>query len=198
MNSRSRTSIILSGVALGMLGLAFASKPLYDAFCRATGYGGTTQRAEAASGVVLDRPVTVRFDANVAPDLGVEFKPVQHAETVQLGQNGLAFYRMTNLSSEPVTTIATFNVTPFKAGSYFRKVECFCFQEQHLAPGESVEMPVVYFVDPSLADQRRLEDVQTITLSYTAYRSLEEAAEDAVQKAADASASNGPAADGGA
>jgi cytochrome c oxidase assembly protein subunit 11 len=194
MNARTRTSLMLAGAAAGMLGLAFASKPLYDAFCRATGYGGTTQRADAASGVTLDRTVTVRFDANVSPDLGVRFEPAQHAETVHLGENGLAFYRMTNVSPEPVTVIATFNVTPFKAGSYFRKVECFCFQEQHLAAGESVEMPVVYYVDPEMAGQRRLEDVQTITLSYTAYRSLEEAAQDASEDAA----SNGPAGEGGA
>jgi cytochrome c oxidase assembly protein subunit 11 len=190
VNARSRTSLILAGVAAGMLGLAFASKPLYDAFCRATGYGGTTQRAETGADVVLDRAVTVRFDANVSPNLGVEFEPAQRLETVRLGENGIAFYRMTNVTAEPVSVIATFNVTPFKAGSYFRKIECFCFKEQHLAPGESVEMPVVYYVAPELADQRRLEDVQTITLSYTAYRSLEEAAEDA--------ASNGPAADSGA
>jgi cytochrome c oxidase assembly protein subunit 11 len=183
MTGRTRTPLLLSALAMIMLAGAFASKPLYDAFCRATGYGGTTQRAEAPSGEMLERTVTVRFDANAAPHAPVEFRPLQAHEDLRLGENGMAFFRVANISNQPVTVVATFNVTPFKAGPYFKKVECFCFTEQHLEVGESVEMPVIYYVDPAMADAPRLDDVREITLSYTFFRSLEDAADQADEAA---------------
>lgn len=182
MSPNTRTSLVLAAVAVGMLGAAFAAKPLYDTFCRVTGYGGTTQRADAASAQTLERTVTVRFDANAAAGAHVEFAPLQRQQTVRLGENGLAFFRAANPTSEPVTVIATFNVTPFKAGPYFRKLECFCFTEQRLEPGEEVEMPVAYHVDPAMAEEPRLDDVSTITLSYTFFHSLEDAADLAASK----------------
>lgn len=173
----ARTPLILSALALTMLGAAFAAKPLYDAFCRATGYGGTTQRAEAAAAEVRDRTVTILFDANAAIDAPVDFAPLQRSETLRLGENGLAVFRVHNRAATPVTVVANFNVTPFKVGSYFQKIECFCFKEQRLEAGESVDMPVLYYVDPSLADEPRMDDVREITLSYTFFRSLEDMAE---------------------
>ena len=172
MNGKTRTPILLSALAVTMLGGAFASKPLYDTFCRVTGFGGTVQRADDGADRVLDRTVTVRFDANAARSAPITFGPLQRSQTVRLGENGLAFFEVENATDEPIDITATFNVTPFKAGVYFRKLECFCFTEQHLEPGERVEMPVVYFVDPELADERRLDDVHTITLSYTFFRSV--------------------------
>jgi cytochrome c oxidase assembly protein subunit 11 len=195
MDARSRTSLALVAVAVAMLGAAFASKPLYDAFCRATGYGGTTQRAAKGADRVLDRTMVVRFDANASPDAGVIFKPMQSEETVRLGESTLAFFTVENLSAEPVDVVASFNVTPFKAGTYFRKIECFCFKQQRLEAGESLGMPVLYFVDPLLDENDYLDDVQTITLSYTMYRSLEDAAADAAASAANRPMP-GPAGDG--
>jgi cytochrome c oxidase assembly protein subunit 11 len=176
MNAKSRTALALSAIAATMLAGAFASKPLYDAFCRATGFGGETQRADAGAVDILDRTVTVLFDANVAQELPIEFAPVQRSQTLRLGENGLAFFRATNLTDRELSVVATFNVTPFKAGPYFNKIECFCFTDQTLGPGESVEMPVIFYVDPALADRPSLDDVGAITLSYTMFSSLEDAA----------------------
>jgi cytochrome c oxidase assembly protein subunit 11 len=162
-----RLLIICGGVAVGMVGMSFAAVPLYDLFCRVTGYGGTTQAAAKASDTVLDRTVTVRFDANTAAGVPWEFRPLQKEVKVKLGQVGLAFYQAKNVSGAPSTGTATFNVTPAKAGIFFNKLECFCFQEQTLEAGESMEMPVQFFVDPSLAEERYLDNVTTITLSYT-------------------------------
>lgn len=156
--------------AVGMLGLAYAAVPLYAMFCQVTGYGGTTQRVEKPSSTVLDRVVTVRFDSNVAPGLGWQFEPVQHTVDVKIGENTLAFYRAVNTSGRPVAGTATFNVTPEIAGSYFNKIECFCFQEQLLAPGESIDMPVSFFVDPAIVEDRSgAGELTQITLSYTFY-----------------------------
>ena len=159
---------------IAMVGLSYASVPLYDLFCRVTGYGGTTQQAEAASDVILDRDVTIRFDASTNSALPWEFKPEQLKMDLKVGQSGMAFYRATNTGSEPVTGTATFNVTPQKVGQYFVKVECFCFTEQKLNPGETVDMPVEFFVDPAIADDPNMDDIKTITLSYTFFRMDEE------------------------
>ncbi len=160
--------------ALAMLGLAFASKPLYDTFCRVTGFGGTTQVAESAASRVLDRTVSVSFDANVnsAP---LEFRPSQRAIEVKLGQNALAYYEVTNTSDHPVQAIASYNVTPYKSGLYFNKLECFCFDVQTYMPGETVTLPVIFFVDPRMDDVERLDDIQNITLSYTFFEADSEA-----------------------
>ncbi|GIK99865.1 MAG: hypothetical protein BroJett029_40740 [Alphaproteobacteria bacterium] len=170
-SSRNRAvAMVAVGVVAGMVGLAYASVPLYRLFCQVTGYGGTTQRAEAASEVVADRKITVRFNADVNSRLPWRFAPEQREVTLAIGETGLAFYRATNQSAETVTGTATFNVTPFKAGPYFNKIECFCFTEQALEPGQSVDMPVTFFVDPAILEDPDLADVHTITLSYTFFR----------------------------
>ena len=160
-------AVVLLGVAGGMAGLAYASVPLYQLFCQVTGYGGTTQVADRAPDRVLDRVITVRFNADVSKSLAWRFRPVQRSIDVRLGEQALAFYAARNDSSVPTTGTATFNVTPAKAGRYFNKVDCFCFDEQTLAPGTSADMPVTFFIDPKMADDRNLDDVTTITLSYT-------------------------------
>ena len=161
-----RVGAILGCVAVGMLGMAYAAVPLYQLFCQMTGYGGTTQRVTKASDKVLDRTITIRFDANVN-GLAWSFEPVVRTMKVRIGENALAFYRATNTSDNPLTGTATFNVTPDIAGSFFNKLECFCFKEQRLEPGETVDMPVSFYVDPSLVDDKDATRLSTITLSYT-------------------------------
>ncbi len=161
------TAIVLIGVAGGMAGLSYASVPFYRWFCQVTGYGGTTQVADRLPERVLDRVITVRFNADVSASLAWRFRPAQRSIDVRLGEQALAFFAARNESDAPTTGTATFNVTPAKAGSYFTKIACFCFDEQTLAPGQSADMPVTFFIDPDLADDRNLDDVTTITLSYT-------------------------------
>ncbi|MCG8505781.1 MAG: cytochrome c oxidase assembly protein [Sphingomonadales bacterium] len=164
-NGRLALSLLL--VAGGMVGMSYAAVPLYDLFCRVTGYGGTTNVAEAVSDEVLERRIKVRFVANTHRDLAWEFAPAQTALTIKVGEQGLAFYRASNYSDRRITGTATFNVSPHKAGYYFTKVECFCFVEQTLEPGESVDMPVMFFVDPEIDEDRNLDEVTEIALSYT-------------------------------
>ncbi len=165
--SNARIGVILASVVCGMVGLAFASVPLYRLFCQVTGYGGTTQVAETLPEASSDRVITVRFDASVHPGLPWSFQPEQREERVYVGENGLVFYLAKSLVDRPTTGMATFNVTPLKAGQYFNKVACFCFDEQTLQAGEEVEMGVSFFIDPAILDDRNLDDVNTITLSYT-------------------------------
>ena len=162
-----KTALIVSGVVAGMVGMSFAAVPAYRAFCQVTGWNGTTQRASAGADRTLARTILVRFDATVGQGLAWRFKPEQVSQTLRIGETGLAFYEAENLTARPVTGRASYNVSPAKAGIYFKKIECFCFTEQTLQPGEKVSMPVTYFVDPALADDANLDDVQTITLSYT-------------------------------
>lgn len=162
-----KTATIVAGVVAGMVALSFAAVPAYKAFCQITGFDGTTQRADKAADRVLARTITIRFDATVGEGLPWAFEPEQVDQTLHVGETGLAFYSATNLTDRPVTGRATFNVQPAKAGVYFKKIECFCFTEQTLKPGETVSMPVTYFIDPAIADAANLDDVQTITLSYT-------------------------------
>ena len=173
-------AIGLIGVVAGMAGLAYASVPLYRLFCQVTGYGGTTQAAAAAPGVRGEaRMITVRFDATVSPSLPWRFEPALRAVEVAVGEERLAYFRATNLSDRPATGMATFNVTPHKAGLYFKKLACFCFDRQVLEPGESVEMPVSFYVDPEIAGDPNLDEVKTITLSYTFFAAVgEDAATD--------------------
>lgn len=166
MASNRKTVFLLTGVGVAMLALGFASKPLYDTFCKVTGYGGTTQYAEDNLSEILDRTVRVSFDANVN-GLPWDFVPEQRDMTVQLGQTGLAYYKVKNNSDTPMVGTATFNVTPIKAAPFFVKTECFCFTEQRIEPGQEISMPVLYFVDPQLDEDKRLLDVKDITLSYT-------------------------------
>ncbi len=159
---------IAGGVGLTMLGLAFASKPLYDTFCRVTGFGGTTRVATAAPSAVLDRTIEVRFDANVA-NAPLLFRPLQVSHELPLGAHGLATYEVTNTSNEAISIMAGYNVTPHVAGRYFNKLECFCFEERIIGAGETKTLPVVFFVAPELAEERQLNSLTTITLSYTFY-----------------------------
>jgi cytochrome c oxidase assembly protein subunit 11 len=166
-----RTASLAALLVLAMLGLAFASVPLYRLFCQVTGLGGTTQRAEAATvpGAVAGKIVWVRFDANHASGLPWEFKPERPRDRVAVGARDMAFYTAKNLSDRAVTGTATFNVTPVQAGQYFTKVQCFCFTEQTLKPGEEVRMPVVFYVDPRILEDQEASKISEITLSYTFY-----------------------------
>lgn len=163
----ARTGLLLLGVAGVMVGLSFAAVPLYDLFCRVTGFAGTTGRAVAAPGAVLSAPVTVRFDASLESGMPWTVRPLQRQMQIAPGEQGLAFYRAHNPASRPVTGVASFNVVPFEAGQYFLKTECFCFTEQVLEPGQTVDMPVSFFVDPELRADEATRSIETITLSYT-------------------------------
>jgi cytochrome c oxidase assembly protein subunit 11 len=171
VNKRSKLTVgILTGVIVGMLGLSFAAEPLYSAFCKVTGFGGTTQVAVAKPKEILDRAVRVAFDANVSKNAPLKFRALQAHVDVKLGETMMAFYEVTNMSKEPVRAAASFNVTPYKIGRYFEKLECFCFQEQTYDPGKTVKLPVVFFVSPEMAKDWQADDVRGITLSYTYYR----------------------------
>ncbi|MBL9034329.1 MAG: cytochrome c oxidase assembly protein [Rhodospirillaceae bacterium] len=169
-----RTLMMLVGVVAFMTGLAYASVPLYRLFCQVTGYGGTPQRADSAPSVVSDRVVNVTFTADVAGGLGWRFRPLQNSLDLKVGENKLAFYAAENLEDAPVTGQATFNVSPDTFGPYFTKIECFCFQSQTLAPGQKVEMPVSFFIDPAILDDPALKHINNVTLSYTFFRSAEQ------------------------
>lgn len=166
-----RTGLIMALVALAMAGLAFASVPLYRLFCQVTGFGGTTQMAigTEAPGAVAGQRVSVRFDATVSHALPWRFVPEQPTHNVAIGERNIAFYTARNLSDRPVTGTATFNVTPVQAGQYFTKIQCFCFTEQTLQPGEEMRMPVVFYVDPRILDDADASRITEITLSYTFY-----------------------------
>ncbi len=166
LNNR-KTGFIIAGLAVGMAAMSFAAVPAYRAFCQVTGWGGVTQRAEVQADRTLARNITVQFDANINQGLPWRFKPEQVSQTIHIGETGLAFFEAENLTDKPITGRASFNVSPAKAGVYFKKIECFCFTEQTLQPGEKVSMPVTYFVDPALADDKNLDEVRTITLAYT-------------------------------
>lgn len=169
---KATTALAAVAIIVGMVGLTAASVPLYRIFCQVTGFGGTTRLAadDAAPEAVPGRTMRVRFNADAAPDLGWSFAPAQRAIEVPLGEQTLAFYRAVNRSDRPVVGTATFNVTPHKAGPYVAKIDCFCFSEQVLAPGEAVDMPVSFFVDPALLDDPEAADLVEITLSYTFFK----------------------------
>lgn len=170
LDKNARTAVSVVAVVVGMVALSFAAVPLYRAFCQVTGWGGTTQVADGEAAEVLDRQVTIRFDASTERNFPWTFKPAQVTQKLRIGETGLAYYEATNNADYPVIGSATFNVQPAKAGQYFMKVDCFCFTEQRLEPGETMLMPVTYFVDPEMDDERRLDDVREITLSYTFFR----------------------------
>jgi cytochrome c oxidase assembly protein subunit 11 len=175
MRRRRATVLGLVGVLAVMAGLTAASVPLYRLFCDATGYGGATRTAAAAPAIVSDRLVTVRFDAVTAPGLGWEFRPLTPSVQVHPGEEKVVAYRATNLTDKPTTGTATHNVTPLKAGAYFDKLQCFCFTKQRLAPGESADLAVSFFVDPDIAADPNTSDVDTITLTYTMFRAEDDA-----------------------
>lgn len=186
LGSRKRcTAIVALCVSAGMVGAAYAAVPLYKIFCQVTGYGGTTQVAEIAPARVLARTMTIRFNTDVDKSLPWRFEPVQAKMVIRVGEQGLAFFRAKNMSSHAITGTAAFNVTPDKAGIYFNKIQCFCFTEQRLEPGAEIDMPVTFFVDPKIAEDRDTDDVTTITLSYTFFQT--EADTDRSPRAATAS-----------
>ncbi len=164
-----RKAIPLVAVGLGMAGLAWAAVPLYDMFCRVTGFGGTTQVATEGSDRVLERMVTVRFDASTVRGMPWEFRPVQTKIQLRIGETALAFYEAYNPTDRVIAGTASYNVSPFSVGGYFAKIDCFCFTEQVLQPGQRVTMPVTFYVDPKMVDDPETEGVTTITLSYTFY-----------------------------
>jgi len=166
-SSNKRIALVCVGVVAGMVGLSYAAVPLYDLFCRVTGYGGTTQVSAELAPDTIDRDMQVRFDASLASGMPWEFKPVQISQELKVGEMGLAFYQASNPTDRAVVGTATYNVTPQKAGAYFAKIECFCFTEQVLMPGQVVDMPVSYFIDPAIDEDPNMDDVKTITLSYT-------------------------------
>jgi cytochrome c oxidase assembly protein subunit 11 len=163
-------ALSLAGLVAAMVGLSFAAVPLYRLFCQATGYAGTPQRADKGADQVLDRTITVRFDGNVDPALPWRFAPEQRTMEVKIGETALAFFKATNRTQAPVTGTAVFNVSPEQAGLYFTKIECFCFTEQTLAAGASIDMPVTFFVDPKIVEDDNTKNIGEITLSYTFYR----------------------------
>ena len=163
----------LTAMVIVMNGFAYATVPAYRAFCQSFGFAGipiVESSAPEADAVLADRTVTVRFNSDIEPALDWRFKPVQRSVDLHVGETGLAFYEASNRDSTPVTGTATFNVTPLKAAPYFVKIDCFCFTEQTLSPGETTQMPVTFFVDPAIAEDQNLDDVTEITLSYTFFR----------------------------
>ncbi len=170
IEGKDKTLAQTVGVVVLMASLAWASVPFYDWFCRVTGFGGETGVATAGSDIILDRTITVRFDATLDRDMPWTFKPVQSEMTLRIGETGLAFFEAHNPTDKPVAGQAAYNVTPYEAGGYFDKIECFCFTEQVLQPGETVLMPVSFFVDAAIVDDRDAKYVHTITLGYTFYQ----------------------------
>ena len=168
--SPNRTAFKLLGVAVTMGALSFAAVPFYDWFCRVTGFAGTTSVATSGSDVILDQTVLVRFDASKDVGMPWDFKPQQREMRLRIGETAIAFYEAHNPSDKPVAGTASYNVTPDAAGGYFSKIECFCFTEQVLAPGETAIMPVTFFVDPEIVTDREGQFVKEITLSYTFYQ----------------------------
>jgi len=170
MKNQNRTALYLVGVVVTMASLSFAAVPFYDWFCRVTGFGGTTGVADAAPDTILDQTVVVKFDASTERGMPWQFRPVQREMTVRIGENALAFYEAYNPSDKPVAGTASYNVAPDAAGGYFQKIACFCFTEQVLQPGERVQMPVSFFVDPAMVTDPEGQFVKEITLSYTFYQ----------------------------
>ena len=169
MDPKHKTALQALSLVVVMGALAWASVPFYDWFCRVTGFGGVTNVAETGSDLVLDRTIKVRFDASLDRDMPWDFKPVQREMELRIGETGIAFYEAFNPTDRPVAGTASYNVTPYDAGAYFSKIACFCFTEQVLQPGERVQMPVTFYVDPEIVDDRDAKFTKVITLSYTFY-----------------------------
>jgi cytochrome c oxidase assembly protein subunit 11 len=171
---KRRTVLAAAGAIAGMLALTAYSPTLYRLFCEVTGYNGTTQRSGQAPANAAERMITIRFTAETQPDLPWRFAPVEREVTVKVGEQRLAHYVAENKSAERTTGMAIFNVAPLKAGQYFDKIACFCFDEQTLGPNQRADMPVSFFIDPKILQDRNLDDVHTITLSYTFYRAVKQ------------------------
>ena len=175
-DQNARLAWTMVAIVGGMLGLAYAAVPLYEAFCKATGFAGTPLVAKEGERPVINRTVEVRFDSNTDANLPWRFQPVERSVKVHLGEEKLVFFRATNVSQRPIVGTATYNVTPEWTAGWFNKIQCFCFNEQLLQPGQSVDMPVLFFVDADMDKDRRYDDIRTITLSYTFYEAKTERA----------------------
>jgi cytochrome c oxidase assembly protein subunit 11 len=187
-DQNARTALLALLGAAAMLGLGFASVPLYRIFCQVTGFGGTTMKvteAQAATVKASSKTISVRFDANVDRQLPWKFRNEQTTQDLRIGSRKMAFYRAENLSDKPITGIASYNVEPELAGKYFNKIQCFCFNEQTLQPGQSVEMPVIYYVDPKIMDDPETKGIEQITLSYTFHLAANQPAQKEGAKALD-------------
>ncbi|MBU2865554.1 cytochrome c oxidase assembly protein [Pacificibacter marinus] len=169
MDGPQKTVLKLVGVVFTMGALAWASVPFYSWFCAVTGFGGTTLEADAGSDVILDETIKIRFDANTDPSMAWSFKPVEREMEIRIGETGLAFYEAHNPTDRVIAGTASYNVAPYEAGGFFTKIDCFCFTEQVLQPGETVLMPVTFYVDPEITTDRDAKYVHRITLSYTFY-----------------------------
>lgn len=169
VNGKQRTLFQTIGLVVVMGGLAWASVPFYDWFCRVTGFSGVTAVASGDSEIILDKTIKIRFDASLERDMPWDFKPVQREMTLRIGETGLAFYEAYNPTDRPVAGSASYNVAPFDAGGFFAKIDCFCFEEQVLQPGERAQMPVTFYVDPAIVEDRDAKYAKSITLSYTFY-----------------------------
>ncbi|MBL0370827.1 cytochrome c oxidase assembly protein [Rhizobium sp. KVB221] len=169
---RNYTVMASCGVFVAcMVGMSFAAVPLYDLYCKVTGYNGTTQKVEQASEVILDQKIRVELDSNVSSDLNWDFRPVDRVTELRIGETAKVNFRVTNNSTREKTGRSVFNVTPMVAGAYFNKLECFCFTDVTLKPGETRDMPVVFFVDPDIVNYPETKDLKVLTLSYTFYGS---------------------------
>ena len=171
LDGKTRTLVQTLAVVVFMAGMGWAAVPLYDIFCRVTGYGGTTQVGSQAGDVILDRTMRVRFDASVAGGFEWEFRPVERVMELRIGETGIAFYEAYNPTDHAIAGTASYNVTPYAAGPFFIKIACFCFTQQVLQPGERVQMPVTFYIDPGLVDDPEAQNIHEITLSYTFYQS---------------------------
>lgn len=169
MSGPGKTVVQLVGVVVVMGGLAWASVPFYNWFCKVTGFGGVPAVAEAGSEQILDKTIKIRFDASLERDMPWTFKPVERTMELKIGETGLAFYEAHNPTDRPIAGSAAYNVFPYEAGGYFTKIQCFCFEEQVLEPGETVQMPVTFYVDPEIVNDMDAKHVHAITLSYTFY-----------------------------
>lgn len=169
MDKKNKTALQAVGVVVLMGSLAWASVPFYDWFCRVTGFGGVPQTADAGADTMLDQTIKVRFDASLERDMPWSFTPMQREMEIRIGETGLAFYEAFNPTDHPIAGSAAYNVTPYEAGGFFTKIDCFCFEEQVLQPGERVQMPVTFYVDPEIVDDRDAKFTKVITLSYTFY-----------------------------
>lgn len=182
-NARNKRTVRwVLGVVVAMVGLSYASVPLYNLFCRMTGFDGTAKLAEAAPDHELARTITVKFNTDTAQDLPWNFKAEERQITLPVGRKALINFRAENYTNAPVTGTAVYSITPAKAGKFFRKIECFCFGEQLLTPGQTMDMPVIFFIDPAIADAPDLDDLTTITLSYSFFRTESERLEQALQE----------------
>ncbi len=177
----ARLGRIIFAIVVLMIGLSYAAVPLYDTFCRITGFAGTTQISEALPDTILDRRITIQFNADTHSSIPWVFKPENRSIEVQLGQRGLTAFSAKNKENKPTAGTAIYNVTPLKAGKYFNKIQCFCFDEQILDAGEEVSMPVLFYVDPKMNDDPNMNDVHTITLSYTFFKAESEELDKALE-----------------